>query len=100
MLCSVFTTGLDKASPSIFCLSQQPGLHIQPQSVRIYGVSCATGPCTAALLLHPLGIAQDQQQLPISGVLENWGDFCWSPRARGKLLACPANVNLQASLSA
>lgn len=98
--CFVFAAALDKASPSTFCLSQQPSLHIQPQRVCIYGVNCTTGPCTAAFLLHPLGTAQDQRQLPINGVLETWGDFCSSPKAGAKLLACPANINLQPSLSA
>lgn len=87
--------GLDKASPSSFCLSQQPGLHIQPQSVCIYGVSCATVPCTAAFLPHPLGTAQDQQQLPMQRVLANRGDFCRSPKPVGNANPLPFPLSLK-----
>lgn len=69
--CFVFAAAVDKASPSTFCLSQQPSLHIQPQRVCIYGVNCTTGPCTAAFLLHPWELHRTNSNSPSTG--------CWKP---------------------
>lgn len=74
MLC--FTTGWDKASPSLFRLSQQPGLQIQPQRVRIYGVRHQDqSMCCCFAAAFPQDLHQGQRQLLMDGVLEKRGDF-------------------------
>lgn len=78
---------------------------MQPQRVRIYGASHRTGPCTAAFAAaFPWDSHQGQEQLPIDGVLKNWGDFplpsSRTPKAGGNLPACLVNADLPASLLA